>query len=158
MPTLRPAGAAEAAIAWSWTPVYDDLRRWAGSTVRNPATPLSLWEDINNADATSFGLFDADGRLLGFGQVRFRERRFGHLARIIVDPKRRGQGSGRLLCQLLMREARQLHPSIEAFTLYVYRDNANAIGLYESLGYRDRGSHPKYPEVNLMLAPLEASP
>ena len=53
-----------------------------------------------------------------------------------------------------MREAVRLHP-IEAFSLYVFPDNPNAIALYRSLGFVEQGMHPQFNCV-LMEAPLSA--
>lgn len=154
-PQLRRAGLADVRLALSWSPTAPELRRWAGSTVRWPATAESLWEDINNADATTFA-FETDGPVMvGFGQVRHREGTYGHLARIIVSPAHRGGGLGRALCGALMREAPRLHP-ITAYSLYVFEDNVTAIGLYRTLGFVEQGRHAQYPEAILMIAPLTA--
>lgn len=155
-PVLRAATLADAAIALSWTPEADALRCWAGPNTRHPATPGSLWEDINNSDATTFALESPSDGLAAFGQVRFREQTYGHLARLIVSPQLRGRGLGRLLCLTLMREAVRLHP-IKAFSLYVFPDNLKAIGLYRSLGYFEIGRHPQ-ADCLLMEAPLSALP
>ena len=155
-PFLRLATAADAAVALGWTPQDDALRRWAGPSTRCPATPESLWEDINNADATTFALVDADGGMVGFGQVRYRAQAYGHLARIIVSPQHRGRGIGRVLCLALMREAVRRHP-ITAYSLYVFPDNTNAIRLYRSLGYTEQGMHPQFNCI-LLQAPLSALP
>ena len=151
-PGLRPATPADAAIALSWTPEVEALRRWAGPSTRWPATPESLWADITSADATTFALDPSGLGLVGFGQVRFREQHFGHLARIIVSPNHRGLGLGRTLCTALMREAVRLYP-IRAFSLYVFPDNPTAIALYHSLGFVERGMHEKF-NCLLMEAPL----
>jgi len=151
-PFLRPAAPADATVVLSWTPQDEALRRWAGPSTRCPATAQSLWEDITNADATTFALVSPPGEMVGLGQVRFREQAYGHLACIIVSPRHRGRGLGRALCTALMREAVRLHP-IKAFSLYVFPDNTNAIGLYRSLGYIEAGLHPKFNCV-LMEAPL----
>ena len=153
-PTLRRATPADVALALSWTPEDDALRRWAGPSARCPATAQSLWEDISHSDATTFAFVSSAGDMLGLGQVRFREQTYGHLARIIVSPRHRGQGLGRALCVALMREAVRLHP-LTAFSLYVFPDNPNAIALYRSLGYIEKGLHPKF-NCLLMEAPLTA--
>lgn len=152
--TLRPATPADAAVALSWTPDDEALRRWAGPSTRCPATPESLWADISHADATTFALESPEHGLVGFGQVRFREQAYGHLARIIVSPRHRGHGLGRALCRALMREAPRLH-AIEAYSLYVFPDNLNAVALYRSLGFVEQGMHPQFNCV-LMQAPLNA--
>ena len=152
-PALRPANLADVATALSWSPTHEALRRWAGSTVRWPATAETLWADINNADATTFAFESAELGLVGFGQVRFREQTYGHLARVVVSPHHRGLGLGRALCVALMREAPRLH-AISAYSLYVFTDNPNAIALYRTLGFREKGFHAKYPTAMLMEAPL----
>ena len=156
VPLLRAGTPADVAIALSWTPGDEALRRWAGSSLRFPATPSSLWEDINSADATTFALESTGSGLLGIGQVRYREQTYGHLARIIVSPHHRGLGLGRILCAGLMREARRLH-AIQAYTLYVFPDNLNALALYRSLGFVEQGLEPKF-NCLLMQAPLSAAP
>lgn len=155
-PVLRRATPADAAVALSWTPEDDALRRWAGPSTRCPATPESLWADINHADATPFALDLPGPGLVGFGQVRFREQTYGHLARIIVSPRHRGRGLGRALCLALMREAPRLHP-ITGYSLYVFPDNPGAIALYRSLGFVERGMHPVH-HCMLMEAPLPVHP
>lgn len=153
-PVLRPATPTDAAVALFWTPQDEALRRWAGPSTRCPATPESLWEDINGADATTFAFESREHGLVGLGQVRLREQIYGHLARIIVSPDRRGLGFGRALCVALMREAARLYP-IQTYTLYVFPDNTNAIALYRSLGFVEQGLHPKFNCI-LMQAPLAA--
>lgn len=152
-PVLRRATSADAAVALSWSPTMDILHHWAGATARWPATPETFWEDINNADATSFALVAADAQMVGFGQVRHREQKYGHLARLVIAPGQRGQGFGRLLCTSLMREAPKLYPII-AYSLFVYDDNPPAIALYASLGFVRQGTHENYPNMGWMVAPL----
>ncbi len=154
-PVLRRATPADAAVALAWTPEDDALRRWAGPSTRCPATAESFWAEINHANATPFALDHPQHGLVGFGQVRFREQTYGHLARIIVSPHQRGLGLGRLLCAALMREALRLHPGITGHSLYVFPDNPTAIALYRSLGFEDRGLHPTQ-HCMLMEAPLAA--
>ncbi|MDB6128609.1 MAG: hypothetical protein JWM35_2505 [Verrucomicrobia bacterium] len=150
-PTLRPATPADAGVALSWSPGVEALRRWSGWNTRHPATPESLWEDVATAGYTTFALESAGDGMIGFGQVRFREEKFGHLARIIVSPHHRGKGLGRVLCTALMREAITLNPAIGAYSLYVYDSNSTAISLYLSLGFADAGRHPDFPDVILMI-------
>jgi len=152
---LRLATPADAVITLAWTPSAEALRRWSGPKTRHPATPETFWADINNADATTFAFESPAHGLVGFGQVRFREQTYGHLARIIVSPRHRGLGLGRALCLALMREAARRHP-IKAYTLYVFPDNTQAIALYHSLGFVDQGTHEEF-NCTLMQAPLSAA-
>ena len=154
-PALRLATPADAAIVLAWTPENDALRHWAGPNTRCPATAQSFWEDITSTDATTFAFESPALGLAGFGQVRFREQAYGHLARVIVAPHLRGCGLGRALCLALMREAAHRHP-IKAYTLYVFPDNLGAIALYRALGFVERGMHERFNCV-LMEAPLSAA-
>jgi ribosomal protein S18 acetylase RimI-like enzyme len=153
---LRPATPADAGMALSWTPEDEALRRWAGPGTRCPATAESLWEDITHAGATTYAFESPEAGVVGFGQIRYREQANGHLARIIISPRHRGNGLGRALCLALMREAVRLHP-IQAYTLYVFPDNTRAIALYRSLGFVERGMHETFNCI-LMQAPLSALP
>jgi [ribosomal protein S18]-alanine N-acetyltransferase len=150
---LRRARPDDTAILLEWSPSRELLHQWAGPTARWPATAASLWADINNLDATSFVLVLPDEEVAGFGQVRYRERQYGHLARLIISPLQRGRGYGRRLCMELMRVAPDLHPII-GYSLYVWRDNANAFGLYRSLGFVESGTHPDFATLLYMTAPL----
>ena len=151
--TLRRAQPADLAVVLPWSPSRELLHQWAGPSCRWPTSPEMLWEDINNADATSFALESAAHGLVAFGQIRHREKTFGHLARLIVSPHHRGRGYGRELCLALMHEAPALHP-IREYSLYVWRDNTAAHALYRSLGFVEAGTHPGLETMLLMIAPL----
>ena len=153
-PRLRAASKRDAATALAWTPEPDALRMWAGPSTRLPATVDSLWEDITSTDAHTYAFESATHGLVGFGQVRLKENNYGHLARLIVSPRHRGQGLGRAWCAALMREAVRSH-GVAAFSLYVYPDNTRAISLYRSLGFVECGMHEKFNCI-LMRAPLSA--
>ena len=51
----------------------------------------------------------------------------------------------------------QTAPATQAAPAQTAPDNTNAIGLYRSLGYVEKGMHPKFNCV-LMEAPLSAAP
>ena len=55
---------------------------------------------------------------------------------------RRGAGFGRALCETLLARARR--DGATRLSLYVYRDNPSALGLYEALGWRRRRP-PRHP-------------
>lgn len=151
--TLRRAQPADLATILEWSPSRELLHQWAGPSSRWPTSPELLWADIDDADATSFALEARDAELVAFGQIRHRDKMFGHLARLIVSPLHRGRGFGRQLCLELMREAPLLHP-IAAYSLFVWQDNTNALALYRSLGFSEIGSHPGFPTMLLMTAPV----
>ena len=151
---LRRATPADAAVALSWSPDLENLKRWAGPSARWPESPEAFWTDITRGDFVTFALVSAADGQVGFGQLKLREPDFAHLARIVVDPRQRGKGYGRILCSALMREAPGLF-AINGYSLFVYRDNPVAIALYESLGFSVQGEHPQFPNIVLMTAALK---
>ena len=82
----------------------------------------------------AYVLMDPESKVVGFGQVLFREGSALHLARLIVEPRLRGQGVGRDLCAALMDIGYASQPT-EYFTLNVYESNRAAVRLYQSLGF-----------------------
>ncbi|GLW57094.1 GNAT family N-acetyltransferase [Kitasatospora phosalacinea] len=85
-------------------------------------------------------LLDADGRVLGTIWVTLHQDRLpdgSPLAWVMlveVAPEHRGRGHGRTLMHVAEREC--LRAGVRHLGLNVFRDNAVALGLYESLGYR----------------------
>lgn len=76
-----------------------------------------------------------DGQLVAMAGERMRPDGHTEASGVCVHPDHRGQGyAGRLLREVT---ARILARGEKAF-LHSYADNATAIGLYESLGYRGR--------------------
>lgn len=75
-----------------------------------------------------------DGETVGYGEVwEDREAAEVELARIIVDPERRGRGLGRRLVELLVREA-----TARGFTqiwVRVVPTNGPALACYRSAGF-----------------------
>ena len=59
---------------------------------------------------------------------------------VTVYPEYRGRGIGR---QLIIRaEAEAMANAFEEMSLHVFAENVGAVGLYESLGYRESGRRP----------------
>lgn len=76
----------------------------------------------------------------------------GYLASLYVDPSAGGQGVGRLLLTHALRRMR--NSGYRAVTLWVFRDNAAARGLYQSAGFAPDGSElvdPRWrvPQIGL---------
>jgi ribosomal protein S18 acetylase RimI-like enzyme len=79
------------------------------------------------------GARDGAGELLGVGAVHELASGMPHLAGIVVDTARRGEGIGRLLTSALTRAAIE---EAGVSTLGVYSENTAATHLYTALGYR----------------------
>ncbi len=66
--------------------------------------------------------------------------RSAHVCRVIVDPKRRGEGIGTALMDELRRVAFD-ELAVSRLRLNVYEWNAPAIASYEKVGFRTRALH-----------------
>ena len=83
------------------------------------------------------------GAVAGYHLVlRRRGSAWARLYSIAVDPARRGQGLGRRL--LADAEARAREAGCRGLRLEVRQDNAEALRLYESAGYRREAALPGY--------------
>ncbi|WP_289828528.1 GNAT family N-acetyltransferase [Crenobacter oryzisoli] len=132
MMELHEAGTGELATLTDWIADAQECLSWGGPRVRFPLEPEALAEQLVVAPGNSYWLYDA-GRRIGFGQLLERGPGRLHLARILIDPARRGQGGGRALVAGLVEQARQR--KAESATLNVYRWNPAARTLYQSLGF-----------------------
>ena len=131
---LRLAQESDLVTVLGWINGEYECRMWAGPNIRYPATPETAWQDMEASDENAYVLVDPASRVVGFGQVLYRENRALHLARLIVEPGRRRQGVGRDLCAALMEVGSANQPA-ETFTLNVYESNKAAVRLYQSLGF-----------------------
>ena len=145
--TLRAAVEADIDALMQWFPQYEDVNIWGGPSFRFPFSRESFFEDINWGRVASFGLFDAADAMGGFGQLYDRDERI-HLARLVVDPKRRGLGLGRRLIEALMAAGRELYPRNE-YSLFVYRANEPACRCYRALGFEIADYPPDVPHADV---------
>ncbi|WP_213990036.1 GNAT family N-acetyltransferase [Sodalis sp. dw_96] len=141
----------------TWVEDATTCMRWAGPNLPFPLDVEHLPQLLNGPEATrtSYILYNSErlGDPLGFGQLVQKESGISHLARIIISPKYRGNGLGRVLCQQLIAKATAVS-RVQQLTLYVYRDNQNAMGLYLSLGFAEADKQPRSDMV-LMQKILE---
>ncbi len=145
--TLRAAVEADVDTLMRWLPQDAEIRNWGGPSFRYPFTRESFFEDIHWERMASYGLVDAAGALVGFGQVDERDGRI-HLARLVIDPTCRGVGAGRQLTGLLMDAGRALYAHDE-FSLFVYRANEPAYRCYRSLGFEVAEDPPGIPHADV---------
>ena len=131
--TLREAVARDVAALMGWFTGRQDVVIWGGPDFRYPFTRASFFEDVRWRQMPAYSLFDPGGEFAGFGQIYDRDRHI-HLARLIVEPAQRGHGVGRRLVELLMRAGRAIMPH-RRYSLFVFRENAPALGCYRSLGF-----------------------
>ena len=80
-----------------------------------------------------FGVRDAQGALIAAGGIEFATGHIAQLAMIQTTEERRREGLGRAVVTELLRE---LEAPGRRIILQVREDNAGAIALYSSLGFR----------------------
>lgn len=129
----RHAAAVDLGVVASWIGSARECELWAGPRLRYPLRVDSLAEQLEMSGAFNLALDDERG-LVAFGQALLRSPGRVHLARLIVRPNARGRGVGRVLCEALL--GRAASAGLVRATLNVYRDNAVALHLYQSLGFR----------------------
>ncbi len=119
----------------SWFSDKVSVEIWGGPPFRFPFTRESFLEDVRWNKMQSFVMLNTADAMIGFGQTYEKEKR-GHLARLVVSPKLRGEGHGKELVELLIEKARECC-SCSEFSLYVLRDNIVASRCYAKVGFED---------------------
>jgi ribosomal protein S18 acetylase RimI-like enzyme len=125
----------------SWFSDKDELTMWSGPNFRYPFNLSTFKSDLNLNTLKSFSLLSSTGQLLAFGQYYLRLGKC-HLARLVVNPDRRGQGvASHLISQLSMLGKSELGTA--SCSLFVLEQNKSAIKVYMKLGF----SVSDYPEI-----------
>jgi ribosomal protein S18 acetylase RimI-like enzyme len=129
---LEPFREADATAVLGWVAGREEADRWAsaGSRVLEPEL-LREW----HADPDVHPYVCLDGEeLVGYGEVwEDREEGEAELARILVDPARRGRGIGRRLTALLGERAAEA--GFGNIWLRVVPDNGPALAAYSAAGF-----------------------
>jgi RimJ/RimL family protein N-acetyltransferase len=110
--------------------------------------PIAGWHPIpteevlewwNTADVEPWVMLDADGDLIGYGEIWLdAEEDEVELARLIIPERLRGRGLGKHLVKLLMVKAAAT--GLATTFLRVMPDNDVAIGCYLACGFRRLGA------------------
>ena len=142
---LHDSSEADITALMQWFPKADDVNIWGGPDFRFPFNQHSFFEDVKWGQMPSYSLCDPQGAFAAFGQIYERYGRI-NLARLVVNPTRRGEGVGKRLIDLLMTVGPSQF-SCDEFSLFVYRDNISAFECYRSMGfvvadYPDDMPHP----------------
>ena len=142
MLTLRPFRSADADTVASWIGDEYALRQWSADRYdRCPVTGDDIRAQYARFDGTGrfFPVTACDGRgAAGHMILRYTDEektavRFGF---VVVDPARRGQGYGRAMLRLALREA--FGPlKAKAVTLGVFENNPAAYRCYRAAGFRE---------------------
>jgi len=134
-PTLRPACGSDYATVATWSTSAAACLRWAGPRLPFPFAAVDLERLLEiPGGGCSHVLASGTEPPLGFSQHWVAIPGAVHLGRIIVAPALRGHGLGRLLVERSIERAAR-EPGAQSVTLRVYRDNAAALRLYQSLRF-----------------------
>jgi len=126
---VRPFPARLALQVSSWAATAGEVLMWCGlAAAPVPAGQIEAWADEDGVQ--QFGLY-RDEQLVGYGELWVDDDEAEvELARLIVDPRHRGQGAGRELVGGLV--ARADYPDI---FLRVHPDNTVALRCYTGAGF-----------------------
>jgi ribosomal protein S18 acetylase RimI-like enzyme len=121
----------DAATVAGWLRSPKEAALWAGVT--EWPVPASLFAEWHaDPDVVAFLLVDDGGEAVAYGEL-WQENQEAELARLVVDPARRGRGLGRLLVGALIAEARSR--GLEEIWLRVVPDNEAAVRCYLGAGF-----------------------
>jgi ribosomal protein S18 acetylase RimI-like enzyme len=129
---LRRFDPALAGTVLGWVASDDEARRWASLAAR-PTDP-AIFDRWHAEEGVRPYLFVSDGSAAGYGEIwEDRDEDEAELARLIVDPTRRGRGLGRTFVAMLLAEARRL--GWASVWLRVAPDNDAALHAYLAAGF-----------------------
>jgi ribosomal protein S18 acetylase RimI-like enzyme len=86
-----------------------------------------------------------DNKLVGESEIHMMEKTQKHIGvfGITISQGFRGEGTGKLLMDLILKEAKKNIPEIKIITLDVYSTNDIARGLYKKMGFKEYGVLPE---------------
>ncbi|BCL80323.1 GNAT family N-acetyltransferase [Ktedonobacteria bacterium brp13] len=95
--------------------------------------------DPSTHEQTLIFLLEEDGTPIGKAELMIPPHgtiaEVGYVKRVIIHPEQRGKGYARTLLRHVIHYAQQ-ELALHAVDLHVYDQNASAINLYESLGFK----------------------
>ena len=150
---LRPFAPADDALLIEWFRTPDELWRFAGDSLRWPLDRRQLEAIRRDPETLSWSACsERDGPAIGHAELRRTGRRAARLARVGIDPARRGQGLGRAMLRAVLDEAQAR--GLRSLDLRVYAANDPARALYGGQGFRDRGADPFDRRLRIMTLEL----
>ncbi len=143
---LRPFEPRDDRELISWFTSAEELRRFAGSSLRWPLNERQLQAVRDGPNLSAFSAYLAPAPYPPCGHielVRLAEVGVVRFARVGLAPRARGRGLGRELMTLALAEATRWNA--RHVDLFVFEDNEPAWRLYASFGFRQIGVDPTDP-------------
>ncbi len=140
---LRPFAPDDDIQLISWFADAAELRRFAGPSLHWPLNSEQLQTVRVTSGLSAFSAVSSADSEKVCGHIELVTVGRGaraRLARVALAPDCRGQGLGRPLVELGLEQARLR--GVREVELFVFADNGPARRVYESLGFRQRGTDP----------------
>jgi ribosomal protein S18 acetylase RimI-like enzyme len=158
---LRAFGEADEVTLISWFATRDELRLFAGDSLRWPLDRRQLALIRGDPGVTAWtAIAAAAGAALEpeviVGHIeltRLPDRGWCRLARVAIAPEHRGLGFGSGLVNAALEQARAV--GARGVDLRVYESNAVARATYSAAGFTDIGRDRTQPELRWMIKELE---
>jgi len=131
MEFLRKVRESDLGEIAGWNLSATDLQYWAAISNGAENLKLKLAGWLQEPYVNAF-VFESDGHLVGYGEL-WKENEEAEIARLLINPKFRRQGFGRLLTKALLREAKQMNLNV---WLRVHPENNAAKSLYSISGFK----------------------
>ncbi len=130
---LQAFDPSYAALVSTWASTPAEVRSWCG-LLEAPVPPSVVAGWAATDDVEAFLLLEGD-LPVAYGELWLDEEEDEvELARLLVDPARRGEGVGRRLTRMLGERARQAHPELATICLRVLPDNLAGHRAYLAAG------------------------
>jgi len=114
-----------------WDLSYEDLQFWAALPKLADLDLKSKFLSWHKEDYVNAFVLVVQGQVVGYGEIWNCEQEV-ELARLLIDPKYRRKGFGRLLILGLLEKAFGMAPTV---WLRVHPNNQAALALYASCGF-----------------------
>ena len=155
---LRPFAEADEERLISWFATRDELRLFAGDSLRWPLDRRQLAlirKDPGVTAWTAIAAAEADPEVI-VGHIeltRLPDRGWCRLARVAIAPEHRGRGFGFALVNAALDQARAV--GARGVDLRVYESNSVARATYRAAGFTDIGRDRTQPDLRWMVKELE---
>jgi RimJ/RimL family protein N-acetyltransferase len=131
---LQPFDPALAERIATWTTSADEVNAW--SSRFDDHVPSEVIVGWSRADDVEAYVGVVDHTVIAYGELWLDpDEGEVELARLLLEPSRRGQGLGKELTRSLVDRARQAHPELPHVILRVRPDNAVARRAYLGAGF-----------------------
>ena len=129
-------------IVLSWVQNEKDRVLWSGNSFSEGLNQIRFNNHLKRKDLFAFQLLDSKKYIQAYGEIVIQAIDRATLCRILVNPKMRGKGLGKLFCKRLILEIKDWNV-IREISLNTLTSNKPALACYKSLGFRGKAIKKK---------------